>query len=259
MGEGDAWWHDGFWPRFACITPPRGQDPVRTPRPRKAYTIPHELLIGLHHWDERLGSPQVTIEEITLASGKRTGEWAGTVGQRPEQAMALTGEVYDAMEAYDDALLTLSHGEHVHSDLRPWYARAKEKALRVAMLLTSVEGDTVIELPYWQEAQVIVEGWRQNLHDLVGSISVDADQTRQGMRTSRIERRVEEMLSKSGGMTIREMRRHLSGVTSEELTKVVVSMEKVGLLYHADLGQKRMYLILPEEGRSDPEEGGDDG
>jgi hypothetical protein len=258
MGEGDAWWHDGFWPRFACITPPRGQDPVRTPRPRKAYTIPHELLIGLHHWDERLGSPQVTIAEITLASGKRTGEWAGTVGPRPEQAMELTGEVYDAMEAYDDALLTLSHGEHVHSDLRPWYARAKEKALRVAMLLTSVEGDTVIELPYWQEAQVIVEGWRQNLHDLVGSISVDADQTRQGMRRSRLERRVEEMLSKSGGMTAREMQQHLKGVHSTELQQILESMVKIGIIYHTDMGKKRLYLMFHEQ-TEQPEENADKG
>src|SRR5262249_53833107 len=114
MGEGDAWWHDGFWPRFACITPRLGQEPLCTPRPRKPYTIPHELLIGLHNWDERLGYPQVTIEERTLASGKRTGEWGGTVGRRPEQVLEMTGEVYDVMEAYDDALLLLSHGKDVH-------------------------------------------------------------------------------------------------------------------------------------------------
>src|SRR5262245_13104610 len=63
MGEGDDWWHTGFWPRFACITPPAGLEPVRTPRPREPYTIPHELLIGLHNWDERLGQPEVSIEE----------------------------------------------------------------------------------------------------------------------------------------------------------------------------------------------------
>jgi len=254
MGEGDAWWHDGFWPRFACITPPLGQAPLRTPRPRKPYSIPQELLIGLHNWDERLGYPHVAIEEVTLASGKRTGEWVGTVTQKPEQSMELAGDVYDAMEAYDDALLELSHGDGVHPDLRPWYARAKEKVLRVAMLLASVEGDECIELPYWQEAQVLVEGWRQNLHDLVGTVSTEGGQTRQGMRIHRLERRVEEMLSKSGGMTAREMQRHLKGVTSAELQQVLVSMEKIELITHLDMGQKRVYLIFqeaPEEGEGD--------
>jgi len=251
MGEGDAWWHDGFWPRFACITAPAGQEPVRTPRPRKPYTIPHELLIGLHNWDERLGYPQVSIEETTLESGKRTGIWNGTVSNKPEHAMVMAEEVYDAMEAYDDALLTLSHTEHVHSDLRPWYARAKEKALRVAMLLASVEGDDLITLPYWQEAQVIVEGWRQNLHDLVSGMGMDAGQTRQGMRRGRLERRVEEMLSQSGGMTAREMQQHLKGVTSEELRQVLDAMEKIGTIWHQDVGQKRLYLIFKEEAETD--------
>jgi hypothetical protein len=258
MGEGDSWWHTGFWPRFACISAPAGQKPVRTPRPREEYTIPEKLLFGLSDWNKRLGTPHVDIHEVVEDTGKRTGRWAGTITNKPEHVMSLDDEVYDAMEAYDDALLEVSHGPHVHTDLAPWYARAKEKALRVAMLLASVDGDDIITLPFWQEAQTIVEGWRQNLHDLVGEISADGQQSRQGMRRSRLEKKIESMLAKSGGMTARELQRHLSGVTSEELHHTLDSMVKIGTIYHEDAGKKRMYLIFEEEEESSPQRSVDD-
>jgi len=191
MGEGDAWWHDGFWPRFVCVTPPAGVQPVRTPRPREAYTLPGDLVLPLSAWHARLGSPTVSIEEIKEESGKRTGEWKGSISNFPQHTMLLDTATYDAYETYNDALMDVTQAGDVPPDLSPWYSRAHEKALRVAMLLASIEGHDTITLPYWQEAQCLVEDWRTNLHELVGTLASDGPPTRQTRRRLKLERRAD--------------------------------------------------------------------
>ena len=247
MGEGDAWWHDGFWPRFICVAPPSGQKPVRTPRPRDAYHVPAEMIVGLHDWHTRLGSPQVAIDEVMEDNGKRTGQWKGHVSAFPQHVLTLDAATYDAYETYNDALLDVIQEGHVHEDLSPWYSRAHEKALRVAMLLASVQGQSVITLPYWQEAQTLVEGWRRNLHDITGAISGEGQQTRQGIRRTRLERRIEHLLAVSGGMTAREIQRHLKGVPSDELHSILDGMVKIDLIRVYKNGKRILYLIFNED------------
>ena len=252
MGEEDAWWHDGFWPRFLCITPP-DETPVRTPRPREVYHVPAALIMQLHDWHARLGFPQVRIEEIVEDSGKRTGQWKGTVSHFPEQVLTMESAVYDAYETYNDALLDLVQDGKVHSDLAPWYARAHEKALRVAMLLASVQGETMITLPYWQEAQTLMEDWRTDMHRLVGTIQRGEPGTPMSRRQRQLEQRIERLLSLSGGMTARELQRTIQTVTSEELRKSLESMAKNEILRSVKMGRKTLYLILEEEEGSESE------
>jgi 5S rRNA maturation endonuclease (ribonuclease M5) len=246
MGEGDAWWHDGFWPRFICVTPPRGGTPSRTRMPREDYTVPPELIIPLWEWHERLGLPEVTIEERKETSGKRTGEWKGTVERFPEERMTMDTATYDAFDAYDNALSDIIHADTVHNDLAPWYSRAAQKALRVAMLLASVEGHAVITLPYWQEAQVLVEEWRSNLHDLTGTVGGEGDLSRHTMRKVRLEKKIESVLALNGAMTARELQKHLYKVSGEELYVLLESMVKIGLITRKVEGKRFLYLIFDD-------------
>jgi hypothetical protein len=247
MGEGDAWWHDGFWPRFVCVTPPHGAQPVRSPRPREAYHLPSDLILPLHAWHERLGSPDVTIEEVILDNGKRTGEWAGTTAPQREHILTLAPEVYDAYETYNDALLDVVHNGDVHGDLSPWYGRAHEKALRVAMLLASVHGQSCITLPYWQEAQHLVESWRITLHELVEGIGTAGAPSRQEARRLKLARKIETLVAMSGGMTARELQRHLFNTSGEELSHALEAMVKIGTLTKHVAGRKTLYLIFQDE------------
>jgi hypothetical protein len=252
MAEGDAWWHSGFWPRFVCVTPPVGQKPLRTPMPREDYHLPADLLMPLHTWHQRLGSPQVVIEEGVEANGKRTGQWIGSVSNFPLQTLTLEPAVYDAYERYNDALLELSEeGGPVHRDLSSWYARGHIKALRVAMLLASLDGYSVITLPYWQYAQLMMEGWRHNLHALVETVESHGQPTRQGAWKSKLERKIEGLLALSGGMTARELQKHLYGVSSDELHGVLESMVKIGTITSLKNGKRTLYLIFHEEGLHD--------
>jgi hypothetical protein len=254
MGEGDAWWHDGFWPRFVCVTPPYGQAPLTTPRPRETYTNPLQLVRSLEAWHKRLGNPHVTIEEGVEASGKRTGIWVGSVIGFPQHDLTVEPAVLDAYEGYNEALLDIARHGDVNEDLGPWYARAHEKALRVAMLLASVDQHTTISLPYWQEAQCLVEGWRRNLHDLIGEVGETGQTTRQGGRRLRLEKRIESLVSLSGGMTAREIQQHLKGIASDELRSILDNMVKIGILTTEKEGKKILYLIFNEEGENAPED-----
>lgn len=243
MMEGNAWWHDGFWPRFACITPPHGQAPSRTARPREVYDLPGELIVPLHTWHMTLGNPVVTIEEERESNGKMTGKWVGKVGNFPRHVLTLAPAVYDAYEAYNDALLDVVHAGDVSPDLAPWYGRAHEKALRVAMLLASVHRQEEITLPFWREGQVTAEGWRQNLHELVGKVGENAPLNREAA----LEQKIEHVLVLAGAMTAREVQRHTHNVSSEFINKTLASMLKLGKVEAIKNGRKILYTIFNEE------------
>lgn len=257
MGEGDAWWHDGFWPRFVFVTPPAGQDPSLTPMPREEYQTPHNLRAQLEGWHKELGVPDVLIEEMVEASGKRTGQWKGRIANVRTHSMMLNHEAYNAYEAYGNALLGMvieskkcqqqEKPMPVHEDLWPWYGRAHQKALRVAMLLASVEGHGVIELAYWQEAQTIVEAWRKNLHEITAVINIEGQATRSTLRRRRIEKRIEYLLATNGKMRARTIQRHIKGISSEELQAILESMTKIGTITTEKDGKQILYLIFDDQ------------
>lgn len=253
MEEGDAWWHDGFWPRFICVTPPWGQTPSRTPMPREPYSIPADLIRQLHDWHTTLGDPVVSIDEVVETSGKRTGEWRGAISGFPQRTLTLANETYDAYETYDNALADLIQEGKVHSDLSPWYGRAAQKALRVAMLLASIEGFDTLTLPYWDEAQALVETWRVNLHELVGTVGMEGQTSRQAMRRVRLEKKIESLLSLNGVMTGRELQKHLYKVAGDELNATLESMVKIGTIIKKPDGKKNLYLIFEEDRENDQE------
>lgn len=242
MEEGNAWWHDGFWPRFACITPPMDAVPSRAPRPRETYHLPGALIQPLHEWHTQLGVPAVDIFEEQDKRGNYTGIWNARRGALPTQQMTLDPLVYDAYETYNDALLEMVQRGDTHPDLSAWYGRAHEKALRVAMLLASVHGEYVINRDYWAEGQAMAEHWRRNLHEIVSTIGAQTPLSKEGQ----LEAKVESLLSKSGGMTARELQRH-AHVSADLLQKVLTSMLKVESVSAVKSGKKVIYVVFNDD------------
>ena len=52
------------------------------------------------------------------------------------------------------------------TDLIGNYKRFPDKALRIAMMLASLENDNRMEMRHWSRAQMTTEGWRRCLHHL---------------------------------------------------------------------------------------------
>lgn len=243
MQEGSAWWHDGFWPRFAIISPEEGEEASVEHRPQTGYHIPGSLLLPLHAWHTRLGMPEVRVEPLTDAKGKPTGVWQATIGALPQHEVAIEASVYDAYKAYNSGLLALLKAGDVSQDYDASYGRFHEKALRIALLLAAFGGDSSIGRHHWAYAQRITEQWRRNLHALVGRIAEDHPLSRE----EQAEQKILAYLERSGQSTARELQRMLQALTSVELARLLEAMVKTGHLVRRKEGRGSVYALLPQE------------
>lgn len=180
-------------------------------------------------------------------NGKATGHWTAQAGALPCQAMTLAPEVYDAYEAYNDALLAIIESGDIPPDLNAWYVRAHEKALRVAMLLASIHEQETITLPYWQEGQVMAESWRTNMHQLCETVNEQAPLSQE----ARLEQRLVRTLSERGPLTKRELQQLTYGVSSEAIGKALASMVRMEMITEQKHGKRIMYLLYHD---NDPDE-----
>ncbi|MEI6179567.1 MAG: DUF3987 domain-containing protein, partial [Chloroflexales bacterium] len=230
--RGSALWGDGFLARFALVAPPPHVRASTARFPHGERITPPGLAHALRDWHGRLGIPVVTVTERTspdATKGKPTYDLSVTHAQGQRCTMA--PEVYEAFYTYHDVLIELAGASELH-DLDGHYARNAEKALRVAMLLASLENRGRIELRHWARAQEIAEGWRYELHCLVdGLASSSATNSREQER----EEKVIRVLQRGVPMTAREvgMYAHLSSAEAhallEHLTRIgEVNAEQIG-------------------------------
>ncbi len=185
--RGSSLWNDGFWARFAFSVPPvAGYAAEHARFPVGLRIIPPALSDPLRAWHDRLGTPKLTI--TCASSFSPSGEYSPQIadghlsmrveevrseGQIPvlaveplDPVVCILGEgVMEAFYAYHDDLLEMAQGNNL-PDLDASYARLAEKALRVAMLVASLENDNHIELSHWSLGHTIAEVWRADLHAL---------------------------------------------------------------------------------------------
>ena len=242
MRPGSPYWHDGFWARFAFITPLANEIPSRRRQPAGIASLPAALVTPLQDWHQRLGIPKAHIEEIVVHN-KPTGRYKAVVDPLPCHMLTLGTEVLDAYYAYNDALLELIIAGAVSPDLDACYGRFHSKALRVAMLLASLAGQTRIDLKHWAYAQHVIEQWRLMLHQLVdtseGAIALTRDEI--------LETKIERTLGHYGAMTARQLQQHIRGYASREIGAVLDGMAKTERIMITTEGKTRTYS-LPGDG-----------
>jgi len=167
--KGNGFWRDGFWARFAFLTP--------SPHAFKSASfsleevkVPADLLNALRLWHGRLGMPQIEIEPLRDELGKETGRYRVERGPLPERPCRLERDAYRAYDRYRLALRELV-ALSSNQDLDGSYTRLSEKALRMAALFASLENDAVIGLSHWARAQELAEMMRRNLHELYAQVN----------------------------------------------------------------------------------------
>lgn len=224
--RGAALWSDGFFARFAFVTPPADAPATEDRFPRGVRDIHDALVNPIVHWHLRLGVPRVSIEEGVDANGKPTGSYQVTVTPVTEAVCHMTDAVEDAFYAYHNGLRRLVT-ESENTDLDSSYTRFAEKALRIAMLLASLENNGHIELRHWWRGQEITERWRANLHNLIAQVtqSVEVAEERS------LEQSIWHLLSQSetGCLTTRDIYRTLHKRASD-VRPLLEEMERNGLV-----------------------------
>jgi hypothetical protein len=217
--RGAALWQDGFWARFAFVGPWEGTE-VKTQRyPSGEREIPPELTVPLIEWHRRLGQAEAEVEE------RPGGGHALTLHPAPESECCLTPEVEDAFYAYADALLVATEQSDC-PDLDGSYIRFAEKALRVALLLGSLENSGLVEPKHWQRAYLAAEGWRTALHAVYDQVnSAVMDEVRRDL-----EERLLTLVDRFGAVTAGDARPYVRGVSTKEVNAALMALTEAGVL-----------------------------
>lgn len=239
--RGGALWNDGFWARFAFVTPPLDA-PLGTGRFRAGKrVIPPELNMTLRKWHERLGVPAVNTQEPVGSDGQNAGEGQAGTADKPLQVCKLGAGVLDAYYAYHDALTSMvAEGEN--EDLDGNYVRFAEKALRIAALLASLENNGVIELRHWARGQQIAEDWRRGLHDLYEQVN-RVNPTDEWVR----EEQVVALLREKGPLTPREIRQNTWKSSANEVNRWLDSLTRAGVVVAMPSGRTTRYQLAEDD------------
>lgn len=207
--KGGALWGDGYFARFAFVTPPVGAERSRERFPDGWRAVPPSLCKPLRMWHEQLGIPDVEITERLDDKDKPTGEFQLIVTPIEPQRCTLGAGVVDAFYRYRETLIDLVDSGDNH-DLDGSYTRFAEKALRVALLLASFSNGGRIELSHWARAQQITERWRASLHHLIDQLGQSED------TPDRIlEDKINRLFARHPVLTAREAGRFLHVSTGE--------------------------------------------
>ncbi|HEY7418746.1 MAG TPA: DUF3987 domain-containing protein [Ktedonobacteraceae bacterium] len=244
-------WKDGLFARFAFVCPPHGTKSSRAQFPDERLIYPAYLTQPIQEWHEWLGEPQVEIEPVTSEkSGLVTRHVITRSIPLMERECVMSPEVKAAIDAYDQFLLDMIEQERVPENLFGNYGRLHKLALRVAMLLASLENRGHIEIRHWAKGQEFAEARRRDLHELYAQ--VNAPEHRETL-----EDQVKDYLETLEGehVTASQIRQYGTGplrkASSAALTKACVELVKAGDLEKEHIPGKvalRFYRPLPCKG-----------
>lgn len=200
--------------------------------------MPAEVLAPLQAWHERLEIPQVSITPVSAGKdGEPASDYRVAVTPVEPEVCVLASTVFERFYAYHDALLDVALAMNL-PDLDGSYVRFSEKALRVAMLLASLENGGVIELRHWAKAQEITEDWRLGLHRLYEQINA-AEASPEQQFAEKILRQI----ALRGPLTARELRQTIYGLAADLATSLLAELVAAGELEEMPSGKTTRYRL----------------
>ena len=232
MRKGDAGWTNGFWARWAFVTPP--EDGYKNDRfPAGERRPPQELIWLLREWHRKLGTPDVAIQDKDSFS----------VGPLPITELTVTDEVVDAYYTYGDAVMEIVASSGL-DELDSWHNRLSVKALRIAMLLASLENDNVVKLRHWARAQETAERWRGSIHRLYRQTNSQVESSVQATA----EDVVYDVIKRLGSPSVRDMKTRIATMSAGEIKDHADRMVKAGLVDAVPTGRTLRYQLAKAEG-----------
>lgn len=215
-GRGGLLWRDGFFARFALVTPPAGKNRGNGRFPSGERVSPKNLVQTLRKWHYNLGAKEASYFEDD-------NDVTFVYPDLQKNHVAVTSEIEDAYYNYFDSLSEIVHGMEL-TDLDGNYTRFPEKALRIAMLLASVGGEQKIGINHWARGQAITERWRTNLHTLYGDLNDPRSEA------AYLEKKIMSVIERRPGLKAYEVARYLRGKGTSEIRPILAEMVEAGQL-----------------------------
>jgi len=265
MSAKSATWTDGTAARFAWVVPPKDELKLQS-APNEPLVIPQAIIDALQKWHFRLGFPACqiidTAEQESLleqARGEEKGKKKRDMSNRPpfevekgdlpQSVIYMSNEVYQAQDEYYKALATLGFNHGLDERFKSTYGRLPEKALRIAMLLASLENSSHVNMRHFARGMQITEHWRRDFHELIAQLSNDTP-TGHGA----IEDKVLEVITTKldGKMATSYTIARLGGTLlrkagTEEVRKAGDELVAVQLIRKEGSGKAAMYGVKEEK------------
>lgn len=216
----DRLWSNGWWARFAMLTP----DNLRP------------------DWEKPVEEDPETIEKLkhdlrALYDRLPPATWPNPPDAR---GVILGAGVMTAFDAYNKALsYDLLTSDQVDNRLHGAYGRLPTQALKVATILAALDwraqdgNAPVISLGHFARAMTIAEGWRSSAHRALLQ-ATESEFNRLQQRIIRQCARYEP----DGGATLREIYRNMQDKKPADIQDVVNQLLAVGMLeeHKAEVG-----------------------
>jgi hypothetical protein len=208
VSDKSKFWTDGTAARFSFIAPPPDLVLLKSAPKGEAF-VPEAIKQRLKAWHKDLGEPHCRIidvaeqeEYMALAHGEDKKQkkenkdpYIIERGDLPQHIIYWEESgVYEAHEAYHAALVEIGLEHSLDSRLDSSYARLADIALKVAMLLASLENNNQMTLAHWYRGQQFAERCRKSLHCLIFQLDSGAPDHNPGYGT--LEDAVQDVLTK---------------------------------------------------------------
>lgn len=229
-------WKTGLIPRFVMLTPPVDEYSM-APWPVGEFFVPEDLIADIRAFDERLGKVDASFDPIMDKKNKPTGSYRSYRTELPRNTAEIPADVWQAFQNYSDALTVMCNQQDTYGipkDLHGCYGRMAEKAMRIAHLLAWMESEGKLDMRHWAAAQNIVEGWRNSMHEFyfqTVDVSVTVEKKHEEQLTRVLER-------KGGWANLAELRQQ-TGVSTEQLTKMLLALQESGVVTRYQLQQAK--------------------
>lgn len=226
-------WGDGTYARFAFCSPPHDQiktrDQLRAERfPDGEKHLPTSLLMPLRAWNTQLKERECEVKY----DENRKGFYIDR-GEFPLTTYRLGRGVKDALDDYGDALALLAQDQNLQQ-FQSCYARLRDKTLRIATLIASLEKSQEVELCHLAFAQHIAEEFRESLHHLDRFLH----QNNFASKRDHLEKEIIDYLSTciepKTAREIRNSNRACQEKTPDDLRKMLNSLARDGVIHKVE-------------------------
>jgi len=245
-GPDSAMWTDGAIARGAWIVSP-DQKPLLQSAPDGEAVIPADIKYALQRWHERLGTTPCQVVEDKDETGKV--DYHIERGDLPQRPVYWTGSgIREAHEQYYGALATLVYDYQLDERYKATYGRLPDMALKIAMLLASLENNDQMDMRHWARGQQIAERWRTGFHVLVNQLTRGGELKTYGALEEKV---IEEMTAKlKPGEKVNSRRVAQLGSSalrqagSPEVRKVLNELADAGQIGKSGQSRTALYWIL---------------